>query len=114
MNAKSPDKVFCVCQLDLAHFDALIWPPASVFLLRSSPESANSSATAKEAFPPFFPFLALTEGARRATGVRAKNGKKPPAVLVLLLRLSPLKWRLWLGPLRIKHVFKRQVFGGFA
>jgi len=27
----------CVCQLDLAHFDALIWPPASLPLLRSLP-----------------------------------------------------------------------------
>src|ERR1035437_7861657 len=27
----------CVCQLDLAHFDALIWPPASLPLLRSIP-----------------------------------------------------------------------------
>ena len=27
----------CVCQLDLAHFDALIWPPASLPLLRSMP-----------------------------------------------------------------------------
>jgi hypothetical protein len=27
----------CVCQLDLAHFDALIWPPASLLLLQAIP-----------------------------------------------------------------------------
>jgi hypothetical protein len=27
----------CVCQLDLAHFDALIWPPVSSFLLGLNP-----------------------------------------------------------------------------
>ena len=28
---------WCVCQLDLAHFDALIWPPVSSFLLGLNP-----------------------------------------------------------------------------
>ena len=49
----------CVCQLDLAPFDTLIWPHL--------------------VFARFFPFLALTEGARRATGVRAKTDRRDPS-----------------------------------
>src|ERR1017187_9355206 len=57
------------------------------------------------------PVLALTEGARRATGVRAKT-VSPPILPRLIPRCltarSSLKWRLRFAPFRIEHVFKRK------